>query len=112
MISSLLHLVGLRPRVYYTLTNFRGEGGGGKAPLAPPLNTPMISVMICATSPSLVTTQYPATHHSQIPTYFQHPRFRIKLQSQLRITDEKLSLKRLHFEMLINLSGSLNKIFK
>ena len=42
MISSLLHLVGLRPRVYYTLTNFRG-GGGGKAPLAPPLNTPMVS---------------------------------------------------------------------
>ena len=34
MISSLLHLVSLRPRVYYTLTNFRGEGG--KAPLAPP----------------------------------------------------------------------------
>ena len=34
MISSLLHLVGLRPRVYYTLINFRG--GGGKAPLAPP----------------------------------------------------------------------------
>ena len=34
MISSLLHLVGLQPRVYYTLTNFRG--GGGKAPLAPP----------------------------------------------------------------------------
>ena len=34
MISSLLHLVGLRPRVYYTLTNFRG--GGGKAPLPPP----------------------------------------------------------------------------
>ena len=33
MISSLLHLVGLRPRVYYTLTNFRG--GGGKAHLAP-----------------------------------------------------------------------------
>ena len=33
MISSLLHLDGLRPRVYYTLTNFRG---GGKAPLAPP----------------------------------------------------------------------------
>ena len=32
MISSLLHLVGLRPRVYYTLTNFRG---GGKAPLPP-----------------------------------------------------------------------------
>ena len=34
MISSLLHLVGLRSRVYYTLTNFRG--GGGKAPLPPP----------------------------------------------------------------------------
>ena len=34
MISSLLHLVGLQPRVYYTLTNFRG--GGAKAPLAPP----------------------------------------------------------------------------
>ena len=33
MISSLLHFVGLRPRVYYTLTNFRG---GGKAPLHPP----------------------------------------------------------------------------
>ena len=30
MISSVLHLVGLRPRVYYTLTNFMG--GGGKAP--------------------------------------------------------------------------------
>ena len=38
MISSLLHLVGLRPRVYYTLTNFRG---GGEGPLAPLLNTPM-----------------------------------------------------------------------
>ena len=35
MISSLLHLDGLRPRVYYTLTNFRGGGGGGKAPLPP-----------------------------------------------------------------------------
>ena len=32
MISRLLHLVGLRPRVYYTLTNFRG----GQGPLAPP----------------------------------------------------------------------------
>ena len=38
MISSLLHLVGLRPRVYYTLTNFRG---GGARPPWPPLNTPM-----------------------------------------------------------------------
>ena len=36
MISSLLHIVGLRLRVYYTLTNFSGWGGGGKAPLAPP----------------------------------------------------------------------------
>ena len=35
MISSLLHLkVGLRPRVYYTLTNLRG--GGGQSPLGPP----------------------------------------------------------------------------
>ena len=33
MISSLLHLVGLRPRVYYTLTNFKG---GGQGPLGPP----------------------------------------------------------------------------
>ena len=32
--SSFLHLkVGLRPRVYYTLTNFKG--GGGKAPFPP-----------------------------------------------------------------------------
>ena len=35
MISSLLHLVGLRPRVYYTLTNFRG-GGGPRPPWPPP----------------------------------------------------------------------------
>ena len=34
MISSLLHLVGLRPRVYYTLTNFRG--GGAIRPPWPP----------------------------------------------------------------------------
>ena len=34
MISSLLHLVGLRPRVYYTLTNFRG--GGARPPWPPP----------------------------------------------------------------------------
>ena len=40
MISSLLHLVGLRPRVYYILTNFRE--GGGKAALVP-LNTPMMT---------------------------------------------------------------------
>ena len=37
MILSLLHLVGLRPQVYYTLTNFRG--GGGKALLGPPQYT-------------------------------------------------------------------------
>ena len=37
MISSLLHLVSLRPRVYYTSTNFKGGGGGGgQAPLSPP----------------------------------------------------------------------------
>ena len=36
--SSLLHLVGMRPRVYHTLTNFRG---GGARPLWHPLNTPM-----------------------------------------------------------------------
>ena len=34
MISSLLHLVGLRPRVYYTLINFRG--GGARPPWPPP----------------------------------------------------------------------------
>ena len=46
MISSLQHLVGLRPRVYNTLTNFRGGGGGGgKAHLAP-LNTPMYTQQI------------------------------------------------------------------
>ena len=33
MTLSLLHLVGLRPRVYYTLINFRG---GGQGPLGPP----------------------------------------------------------------------------
>ena len=45
MISTLLHLVGLRPRVYYTLTNFRG---GAKAPLPPPLNMPMSIEVLCA----------------------------------------------------------------
>ena len=35
---SLLHLVGLRPRVYYILTNF---GGGETPPCPPPLYTPM-----------------------------------------------------------------------
>ena len=38
VISTLLHLGGLRPRVYYTFTNFRG--GGARSP-CPPLNTPM-----------------------------------------------------------------------
>ena len=38
-ISSLLHLVGLLARVYYTLTNC--GGGGGARPPWPPLNTPM-----------------------------------------------------------------------
>ena len=45
MISSLLHLVGLRPRVYYTLTNFRG-GGGARPPWPPPLNTPMAYISL------------------------------------------------------------------
>ena len=35
IISSLLHLVGLRPRVYYTLTNFF-FGGRGASPPWPP----------------------------------------------------------------------------
>ena len=39
VILTLLHLDGLRPRVYYTLINFRG---GGQGPL-PPVNTPMLS---------------------------------------------------------------------
>ena len=38
MTSSLLHLVGLRPRVCYTLTNFRRGGN-------PPLNTPMYYII-------------------------------------------------------------------
>ena len=33
MISTLLDLVGLRPGIYYTLTNFRG---GGQGPLGSP----------------------------------------------------------------------------
>ena len=37
MIPSLLHLVGLRPRVSYALINFRGEVAG----VMHPLNTPM-----------------------------------------------------------------------
>ena len=37
MISSLLQNVGMRPRVYYPLTNFRG--GQGPMPPPPPLNT-------------------------------------------------------------------------
>ena len=54
MISSLLHLVGLPPQVYYTLTNFRG-GGGGKAPLAP-LNTLMIIHACHFSNPELMLT--------------------------------------------------------
>ena len=35
---SSLHHVGLRPRIYYTVsvTNFRGGGGGGQVPFTPP----------------------------------------------------------------------------
>ena len=36
MISSLLHLVGLRPRVCYSITNFKECGGGGTRLVAPP----------------------------------------------------------------------------
>ena len=50
MISSLLHLVGLRPRVYYTLTNFKGGGGGGKAPLAPPQYANAMYIVIVSLS--------------------------------------------------------------
>ena len=46
MISSLLHLVGLRPRVYYTLTNFFFLGGEPRPPCPPPLNTPMYTVIV------------------------------------------------------------------
>ena len=48
MISSLLHLVGLRPRVYYTLTNFRG--GGARPPWPPLLNTPMLHCTLHCTA--------------------------------------------------------------
>ena len=40
MISSLLHLVDRRSRVYYTLTNFR-RGTRPFEPTPPPINTPM-----------------------------------------------------------------------
>ena len=43
VISTLLHLVGLRPRVYYALINFRGWGARPFCP-PPPLNTPMINL--------------------------------------------------------------------
>ena len=46
MISSLLHLVGLRTRVYYTLTNCRGGGGGPMPPWPPHLNMPMRTLTI------------------------------------------------------------------
>ena len=51
MISSLLHLVGLRPRVYYTLTNFRGGGEQGPLGSPPPqyANGQPSNIMIIAT---------------------------------------------------------------
>ena len=55
MISSLLHLFGLRPRVYYTLTNFRG---GGQGPLGPPLNTPMAHNCLWKYFPSTSTIDF------------------------------------------------------
>ena len=55
MISSLLHIVGLRPRVYYTLTIFLGGGGGGgKA------NTPMLTL-----THAVHTADLPTSHTSQ-----------------------------------------------
>ena len=55
MISSLLHLVGLRPRVYYTLTNFRG--GGGQGPLAPPPSIRQCCTTLYTIHYTLYTTQ-------------------------------------------------------
>ena len=63
MISSLLQLVGLRHRVYYTLTNFRG---GGKAPLAPPLNTPMRTMQYC--------TKFIQNNHHLNPMFQHNPK--------------------------------------
>ena len=44
MISSLLHLVGLGPRVYYTLTNFMG---GGQRPPCPPPSMRQCCLLSC-----------------------------------------------------------------
>ena len=62
MISSLLHLVGLRPRVYYTLTNFRG--GGGQGPLGPPLNTPMIIIQVISCYLTLYRSSVAILHYT------------------------------------------------
>ena len=62
MISSLLHLVGLRPRVYDTLTNFRG--GGGKATLAPPQYA----------NASIYTHPRPSIYTHPRPSIYTHPR--------------------------------------
>ena len=59
MISSLPHLVGLRPRVYYTLTNFRG-GGGARSPCPSP------SIRQCITL-SHVTLPHVTLPHVTLP---------------------------------------------
>ena len=43
MISSLLHLIGLRPRVYYTLTNCRG--GGARPPWPAPFKYANVAIL-------------------------------------------------------------------
>ena len=50
MISSLLHLVGLRPRVNYTLTNFRGGGQGPLAPLPSMHQWYLLAIPYCIAS--------------------------------------------------------------
>ena len=47
MISSLLHLVGLQPRVYYTLTNFRGASPPCPPPPQYANGLPLIPLVRC-----------------------------------------------------------------
>ena len=66
MISSLLHLVGLRPRVYYTLTNFRG---GGQGPLGPP---PSIRQCIQEATYRLINANRRLTAHGGLIIYIHN----------------------------------------